>query len=120
MRTVKSREAAGFHRAKDGALNQRLVAGTARDEHGVIPGVTDLFLGGAGGALDDFGGIACDRGGEMLGEPRFRRAGLANQEQCAIGHQRGNGDLHQPLEADVLWGDFHIAHHTNDHDWRNL
>src|SRR5206468_11481648 len=76
---LEARDAAGFDRAENGALDERFVARAARDEHGVVPGVTNLFLCRTGCALNNFGRIAVDGGGEMFGKPGLRRARLADE-----------------------------------------
>jgi hypothetical protein len=75
-----------------------------RDQHGIVPGIADLLLGGAGGSLHDLGGIAIDGRGKMFREPALRRPRLTQQQQRAVGHQRGNGDFDQSRLANVLGG----------------
>ena len=106
---LEAGQGARLHRAEDGALDQRCMAGPAGDQHRVVPGIANLLLGRAGRALHDLGRIAVDRGGEMLGEPRLGRARFAEQEQGAVGDERRDGDLDQPLVADVLGRDLQRA-----------
>ncbi len=68
-----------------------------------------MLFGGAGGALDDLGGVGVDRGGEVLGEPGLGGAGLADQEQRAVGDEGGDRDLDEALVADVFRRDLHVA-----------
>ena len=68
------------------------VAGLALgDDHRDVPRVLDVVLGGAGGALHDQRGVAADGRGQQLGEPALAGAGVADQQQAAVGGQRDDG-----------------------------
>ena len=93
------------HGAHHRAGHQRLAARAVGQQLGVVPAVADRLLGGAGGALHQQGGVAADGRRQMLGHPGLGRAGHAEQQQRAVGGERGDGDLDDPARADVLRGD---------------
>ena len=89
-------EAPGAHRPVDRAGHQRRLAGALGEQPGVVPAVAQRLLGGAGGALHEQGRVAADGGGEVLADPGLGRARHAEQEQGAVGGERGDGDLDEP------------------------
>ena len=50
-------------------------------------------------------GVAADRRGEVLSDPRLCGPGHTEQQHGSVGGQRRRGDLDQPLRADVLGRD---------------
>ena len=73
---------------------------------GVVPAVADRLLAGAGRALDEQRRVAADRRGEVLAAPSVLAVpGHAEQQQRAVGGERGDGDLDQAPVADVLGRD---------------
>ncbi len=90
------------HRPEHRAGHERVAAGAVGEQARVVPAVADRLLGRAGGALDEQGGVAADRRGQMLGDPGLGRAGHAEQEQRPVGGEGGHSHLHQPPRADVL------------------
>jgi hypothetical protein len=82
------------------------VAGLALgDHHGDVPGVLDVVLGGAGGALDDQGRVTADGGGQQLGEPALAGARVPDQQQAAVRGQRHDAALDEAAVAEPLLGD---------------
>ena len=63
------------------------------DDAGDVPRILDVFLGGAGGALDCEGGIAGNGGREMFAEPALAGARIAHKQQGAVGGERDDGPL---------------------------
>ena len=106
---LEAGQRARFHRAEDRAFDQRLGARAARDQHRVVPGVADLLLGGAGGALHDLGRVAVDGGRQVLGEPDLAVPGSPISKKRPVGDQRRDGDFDQPRMADVLGRDLDLA-----------
>jgi hypothetical protein len=72
---------------------------------GHVPRVLDVVLGGARGALDDVRRVAGDRRGEQLGEPALAGAGVADEQQAAVGRQRDDRLLDQRGVAEPLLRD---------------
>ena len=66
-----------------------------------------MLLGGARRALHHLGGVPVDGGGQMLRQPGLCRSRLPDEQQGPVCHQRGDGDLHQPLVSHVFGGDLH-------------
>ena len=102
---LDAHQAAGAHRPVHRARHERRLARALGEQAGVVPAVAQRLLGRAGGALHEQRRVAADRRREVLADPRLGRAGDAEQQQGAVGGQRGDGDLHQPALPDVLRGD---------------
>lgn len=58
--------------------------------------------GVAGRALHEQRRVSADGRGQVLGHPCLRRAGHAEQEQCPVGGERGDGDLDDAARAHIL------------------
>ena len=80
-----------LHRRHDRRGDHRLPGLALGDDHGHVPRVLDVVLGGAGGALHDQRRVAADRRGQQLGQPALAGAGVADQQQAAVGGQRDDG-----------------------------
>lgn len=75
------------------------MGGTLRKQQRVVPGVAYLLLSGAGGTLDNQGGIAVYCCGEVLRQPGFRSARLAYQQEGAVGDEGRNAYLNDTAVA---------------------
>ena len=93
------------HGTEERCRDQSFLARPVREKLSVVPAVADLVLVRSGGALDDHGGVARNGGRQMLRHPRLGRARHAQQQQCAIGGERGDGRLYQAARADILGAD---------------
>ena len=91
-----------LHRGHDRRGDHRLPRLALGDHHGDVPRVLDVVLGGAGGALHDQGGVAADRGGQQLGQPALAGAGVADEQQAAVGGEGDDGALDEAAVAEPL------------------
>ena len=99
---------AGLHRGHDRRGDHRLPRLALRDDHGHVPRVLDVVLGGAGGALHDQRGVAADRGGQQLGQPALAGAGVADEQQAAVGGEGDDGALDEAAVAEPLLRDLPV------------
>ena len=90
------------HGAHDRAGHQGVAAGAVGEQLRVVPAVADGLLGRARRALHQQRRVAADGGREVLGHPRLRGAGHAEQQQGAVRGERGHGDLDDAARPDVL------------------
>jgi hypothetical protein len=67
-----------------------------------------VILGGARGALHDQRRVAADRGGEQLGQPALAGAGVADQQQPAVGGEGDDGALDEAAVAEPLLRDLPV------------
>ena len=100
-----ARDLAQLHGVDQRAGNQRLFRRAMGQQLGIVPAIAQLLFAGAGRALDQHGGVAADSRRQMLGHPGLGRTRHAIQQQCTVGGQRGDGNLHQARIADVLGAD---------------
>lgn len=84
------------------AGHQRLGRRPLGQEQRVVPGVFDLVLGGAGGALDGVGGAARNGGGQQFGEHRLGGARLADEQQPAVSGQTDDSPFDKHVVAKEL------------------
>ena len=103
-------DGARFHCLIDGAFYEGVEGGAFCQQHGIIPRIANLFLRRSGSALNNTGGVAVDGGGEVLRQPRLRRARLTDQQQRTVGDQRCNANFHNAPVAHVLGCDDLIPH----------
>ncbi|MFT6514187.1 MAG: hypothetical protein ACJAX1_002770 [Neolewinella sp.] len=71
-----------------------------------MPAVAESVFAHACCSLHEQGRISGDGGGEVFANPRFGRAGYADEEQGAIGDEAGYCDFHQAAVSEVFGGDF--------------
>src|SRR5690606_23250589 len=102
---LETADRAGLHRRHDGRGDHRLPGLALGDDHGDVPRVLDVVLGGPGRALHHQGGVAADRGGQQLGEPALAGARVADEQQAAVGGEGDDGPLDEAAVAEPLLGD---------------
>lgn len=98
-------EGALLHTGHDGGGDEGVVGLASGDDESDIPSVFNLVFGGAGGALNDVGGVATDGGGEELGQPAFTGTGVTDEEEAAVGGEGDNGAFDDSGVTEPFLGD---------------
>ena len=101
MRTMLPRSMARHDRRR----HERPAAGPFGQQAGVVPAVAHGLFGGAGGALHQQRRVAADGRGQVLADPGLGGAGQAEQQQGAVGGQRGDRRSRSAAAAPMYFGD---------------